>query len=361
MKHKSVYTFILIFSLMLSGCSLAPREEVLPEAPVIPTSSMKGYQKVEVLRGDIVESLTTECTYNAIHTEEYSFPVDGIRINHVYVEEGDIVKAGDLLADLDMNQIDQQIEELTDHIEELELQISNEKELKDFTITNQDKLRSLEGYHMQMDSEYELELQNYDNAIKVLEDGLYIGQKRLELLFEEVRNRQIIAGIQGIVAYVSGYHEGEVSDDETVFIRVYDPDTMVFITDGENSERFKPGQEVSIDVSGTEYKATVITPEELSLENPGNLEKGKVLLKAEDPEESLQSGDEGKITFILNEIMDTLYLPASAVHTENGESYVYVEDEGGFKSLKEIEIGITSDKKVEIKSGLNEGDSVIIN
>ncbi|MGF7142116.1 macrolide-specific efflux system membrane fusion protein [Anaerotaenia torta] len=361
MKHKSRYIFLLIFSLLLSGCSLAPKEEVLPDAPVLPAAAIKGYQKAEVIRGDMIESLKTRCAYNAIYTKEYKFSVNGIRIDHIYVAEGDTVKEGELLADLDMNQINQQIEELTDHIELLELKDKNERELKTYAITLQNKLRSLEGYTMQMDSEYEQEMQNYDNAIKALEDELYIAQKRLELLVRERSGRQIIADINGVVSYVSSYREWEVSDDSAVFIRVYDPNTMLFVTDGTNSERFSPGQEVTINVSGIEYKAAVVPPGELLREEEIKLEQGKLLLRAEDPERNLQSGDEGIITFILNEITDTLFLPSSAVHMENGKAFVYVEDEGGFKSLKEIETGLIADKKTEIKSGLIEGDSVIIN
>ncbi|MNO05628.1 HlyD family secretion protein [compost metagenome] len=55
-----------------------------------------------------------------------------------------------------------------------------------------------------------------------------------------------------------------------------------------------------------------------------------------------------------------LYLPVSAVYEENGVSVVYVEDGDGFKSVKEIKTGFTAERKIEILSGLEEGDSVIL-
>lgn len=361
MKHKHMCTLLMIISLAASGCSLAPKEEVLPEAPVLPTSAVQEYRNVEVLRGDIIDSVSIDCTYTAFNTEEYNFSIDGIRIDHVYVEEGDFVKAGDILADLDMGNIYQQIEERTDNIELLELKLSNQEELKKMAISNQNKMKSLDGYNMQLNSEFELEIAGYDSTMNTLQDEYYIEQKRWEGLNEEVAKRKIIAGIDGFVSYISSHQDGNVSNKEAKFIKIYDPDTMVFVTNGENSDLFPPGKEINVSVSGIEYISVVTLREDLFLQEKDIAEKEKVFLKLKDMDEHLQNGDQGEIMFILNEVTDILYLPATVVHIENGKSIVYVEDDGGFKSMKEIETGITADRKVEIKSGLNEGDSVILN
>lgn len=360
MNNKHLYALLLIFTIAASGCSLAPKEEVLPDAPVIPTGAIQEYQKAEVIRGDIIDSVTIVCTYKAFYTENLKFSISGLQIEHVYVEEGDNVKAGDVLADLEMSNISQQIEDRSDNVQYLELKLAHQNELKQLTISNLEKLKSIPGYNSKIDSEYNLEISGYDNAIAKLEDDLYIEKERLAKLQGDITDRQIIAGMDGIVSFVASHRKGDTSDKEVSFINIYDPDTMVFITDGTNSELFNTGQKVDITVSGVVYPGTVINPEDLMSRESLNNDNKVVYLEVETDANQLHNNDPGEITLILNELKNILYLPATAVHDDNGKSIVYVEDEGGFKSIKEVETGLEADRKVEIISGLNEGDSVIL-
>jgi HlyD family secretion protein len=103
-----------------------------------------------------------------------------------------------------------------------------------------------------------------------------------------------------------------------------------------------------------------MSSEELNDQIMSDQSKGAVYLKTDDKQGQLQDKDIGEITFILNELKDVIYLPQAAVHKGNDKMYVFVEDEGGFKSMKEVETGLSLDRKVEIKSGLSEGDIVIL-
>ena len=55
---------------------------------------------------------------------------------------------------------------------------------------------------------------------------------------------------------------------------------------------------------------------------------------------------------------DVLYLPNENVNTSTEGDFVYVVQNGVVKK-KAVELGITSNSKVEIKSGLKEGDKVV--
>ncbi len=61
---------------------------------------------------------------------------------------------------------------------------------------------------------------------------------------------------------------------------------------------------------------------------------------------------------ILNTVDNVLLVPISAVQTQNGESTVRVQRNGGTE-LVSVETGAKSDTQIEIKSGINEGDTVI--
>ncbi len=359
-KNKILKLLIFTLALFTSGCSLAPKEEVLPDPPVISEASVEEYRKAEVIRGDIIERVTVECRYNAYNMENLSFKVNGLGIYNVYVEEGDYVKAGDILAELNMDDLDEQIEGQLEKIDLIKLRLVHQNELKDLTLSTRDTLRQMDGYNDQIEARYEGELAGHDDSINKLEGELYIDEKRLDKLFEEVEKRQLLAGIDGLISYIYDYNDWDVSDKDRRFITIYDPDSMVFVTDGNDSELFSPGQIVEVSVLNTKYPAVVLSQEEVDRFNGDDSVEGAIYLRLTDGNEIIETNSRGTIEFVLNEYKDVLYLPQSAVHRDNERMIVYVEDEGGFKSIKEVETGIVSDRKIEILSGLEEGDSVII-
>lgn len=360
---EKIIIFILLFvlTLGLSGCNLAPNEEVLPDAPIIKTREIKPYRSVEVIQGDIIERVKVDCIYNAFDTEQLKFAISGKRIDHIYVSEGDYVEAGDLLADIEMSDLNEQIDKYIKSIELLEIRLSNEKALKELAMRNYTMLSNTEGYQEQLGKKYETEILNYEDSINKLTNDIYIEQMRYESLKEEIKNRQIIAGINGIVSYVASFNRYDTSDKDKNVISIYDPDTMVFVVNNPDPDLFKEGNSISVMTSGIEYKGTVIRPDEPEDTDEPKKKINEAYIKVEDKDNLLQSGDRGVITFTLTELYDVLYLPSVAVHEEDGKAFVYVEDKGGFKSMKEVVIGFQADRKVEIISGLEKGDSVIIN
>jgi HlyD family secretion protein len=61
---------------------------------------------------------------------------------------------------------------------------------------------------------------------------------------------------------------------------------------------------------------------------------------------------------IIDSRESALYIPLSALQTQNGQSVVRVKS-GNNISYVNVEIGLTTDAEVEIISGLNEGDEVV--
>ena len=55
-----------------------------------------------------------------------------------------------------------------------------------------------------------------------------------------------------------------------------------------------------------------------------------------------------------------MYTLAEAVKTANGQKIVYCLDENGMKIMKNVETGLKAGEWIEIVSGLEEGDSVVL-
>ena len=74
----------------------------------------------------------------------------------------------------------------------------------------------------------------------------------------------------------------------------------------------------------------------------------------------MKSGMTANVTFQIDQRDDALLVPAAAIHRERRKSYVMVPnpDAGGEPVQKEVKVGISDGKRVEIVSGLDEGESV---
>lgn len=353
-RNRGMLVLTLAMAVLLQGC--LPKEEVLPDAPVIKTTAIKEYKKAEVMRGDIIESVTIDCTYTALYKEDLKFSIGGVAIDHIYVKEGDRVNKGDILADLVMDDTQSKIEEYTDNLELLNLNLQNLRELKELAVSSLKKLSAIEGYTKSIGEQYARDIAGYDNDMEKLTDSIYIVQKRLDTAKKDLSNHRILAGMDGMVSFVSGYKSRELSNKETTLITLYNPDEMLFLAEGDNVDYLTPGKKVTVKMYLENVEAKVLTPDGKE-KYAGRKE---YYLKAIKEPGRLQMEERGEITLILKEAKDVLFLPTVAVHEENGAFVVYVEDADGFKSVKEIKTGFTAERKIQILSGLEEGDSVIL-
>jgi len=76
----------------------------------------------------------------------------------------------------------------------------------------------------------------------------------------------------------------------------------------------------------------------------------------------MRSGMTANVTFLVAQKKDALLLPAEAVRQEEGRSIVLLPNpRGNARPIpKEIETGMSDGKHIEVVSGLDEGDSVLV-
>jgi len=93
----------------------------------------------------------------------------------------------------------------------------------------------------------------------------------------------------------------------------------------------------------------------------GGVKEYVVIVKLDDlPENAgINPGMTAQVKILANEIPDVLLVPVQAVAEKEGKHYAYVSRFGG-ADRKEVEVGETNEKFVEIKSGLEEGQKVLL-
>ncbi len=119
---------LLMITGAFSGCSEA-------EAPTVTIKSddvSDEYRTVETDYADVVMSKEISCLYSQINEESLSFSIEKRELTHVYVADGDTVKAGQLVAKLNVDDLEKKLRDNEDLIEQSELLISETNKLVDY-------------------------------------------------------------------------------------------------------------------------------------------------------------------------------------------------------------------------------------
>lgn len=356
----------------LGACSLLPVEEEPPPAPILRSYEKTEYRFAEATIGDIVETVRITCQYSPAVEETLSFGVGNLPIANVYVAQGDFVKAGDILAELDSSDVDAQIETQVIQLEKLKLELARLVELYELDLTAETlKLESLEEKYESADDAVKPVLRgaverqeqsiaslkkSHTAKAEILEIRISSAESKLSELREQKSKRILVAGIDGTVTYLKDTGAYSLSVEKEKFITIADKSTSVFIVSGKDSRYLSPGQEVTVQLSGDYRDATVIDAKDLNLQPDENLAYVKLNETALDIKENAT----GAITIELNRKSGVLYVPSPAVKTANGKPIVYVLDENSVRTMKEVVTGYKADNKTEIISGLEPGDKVIL-
>ena len=340
-------------AILLSACQMFPAEEELPAAPVIRSYETVEYKQSAVIRGDLEQIVKVSCKYVPAKKEDLGFVLGGERINRIYVDNGDQVKAGEILADLVLNNLDDQIVSKEYDIRVLEAKKEHLGEDLELTLK---KLKLQDASAIRIEETNE----TYEKQLQQIEDSLYINNLQLEALRKSLAERQIIASFDGSVTFSRDISDGERSVEGRSYITVADMNSTAFTVEGEEALYFPVGTPVTLICNKTEMTAVSVEPSALGIMETQEREKPIAYLKLDQPDPSLEDGDKGDISITVDSRTDVLYVTKDAVKTAEGKQFVYVLDENGLKAMQPVTVGLDNGKYVEIISGLSEGDSVIL-
>ena len=345
-------------SILLTGCSLLPADDEEQGIVLTPDNTKVEYTLASVQRGDVSLTHKLYCTYQEENGEELSFGEEDRRVAAVLVRKGDEVKAGDLLARLECDDLEQ--EKLTiEYILRKNRQLkANALELYDFDVNELKK--GLEKHEYGQDT-YDDKLskltKSVNEQIEDYDDAISVASIRLADINEKIAGCHIYAGMDGTVSYVNsslvvGYTGLSAG---RAMVRVIDMSHCVFVMSMEDArdylEYLVPGENVTLRNSASSTYDTVVQPYDESSEN--------IYLELAVIDEKLTIGTRLFVNIEMERAENVLTLPNAAVHKSGDKYFVYVADGGGLKSMQYIVPGLIGDQAIEIKEGLKEGDIVI--
>ena len=109
MRKKIAAALLLPAVMLLSSCDLMPEEAAQKTVPVVESADTVTYKTVQVTRGDLARKTVVYCTYAPLRTDTFYFSMGGEYVDEVYVKVGDTVTKGQLLAQLEMEDVDERI------------------------------------------------------------------------------------------------------------------------------------------------------------------------------------------------------------------------------------------------------------
>lgn len=353
---KRILACLFPFLLLLSACSLIPEEEVLPQMPLIKEIPAAEPETIAVMRGDMLEEKTFSCSYQPTNQEKLYFPQNNQLIAAVYVQPGDTVKAGDLLAELDNTQLQQKIDSQQATVDSLNLQITQEQ---NYIRVQKERIQTLKtlaqenpSYDTRITSA-EASLESRNSQLNYLYSKLSVENLALEELHQQLKQRQLYAPMDGTISYTVTLSSTPTYTKNTLICTIQDLSHASF-TGSFKSGLLKLEEEVVLRTDTNELQAVV---SQISApDSSGNCTVTFTLLT---PDPTLTSGQSARTTLTTRYLQDVLYLPNAAIQKKKEVSFVYYTDESGQLAAKSVVTGDSINGHTHIISGLEEGDIVL--
>lgn len=342
---------------LLCGCG---QQEESPFMKVEDSNDTITYDYCTVERGDVALTTPIRCTYTQQDGQEVSFSVTGRRVDKVYVEEGDKVKKGDVLAEFDIGNLESQIEDL-------EYRITRNERLLEYTESNE-ALDISQAWVNYLNKPYpggqedvkktvSSIQENYNRQREDIQDTLELDRLELGMMKQELKNSRVYAGINGIVYGIQKDLEGSTSKEGQVIMTIIDNSKSLFETKAvEYAGYFREGETVSLTVvTGSAPGKYELLPYNMS--NWGEVLQFSIY---DGPATTgIEVGTGGTMYLTLDSRRNVLCVPKTAVNSADDKYFVYVADEDNMRQIRWVETGLFGDDSIEILSGLEEGEKVI--
>ncbi|WP_424767390.1 efflux RND transporter periplasmic adaptor subunit [Paenibacillus sp. sgz302251] len=340
MSHKLKpvlgWSFALLISASLTGCSLLPAEENALKPPLV-KPAQENYRTVNVERGTISQEIIGNGSLESTRTEIAQFTGQGGRITKMLVTAGNRVKKGDVLVQLNVEGLDIQLKEQ-------QLSVARAK-------------LSLKQARAGGDSD----------AISIAQLQLDIENLKLERLMTSFNSKQLVAGMDGQITFVEDLEEGDFVEPYQTLVIISDPSQLRVALRVEASAEISSvdvGFPAKVAFGSEELEGKVVqTPSSAPVTMNEQLrDRYSKTLYIEVPNVPADAsiGAFADVKIILQQREDVLKIPRSGVRNFLGRTFVRTLEEGNKIREIDVETGIKGSTEFEITKGLEEGAIVVL-
>ncbi|KXK09135.1 MAG: Macrolide export protein MacA [Microgenomates bacterium OLB22] len=309
---------------------------IIKEVRTLPQGQKKTH---DVKEGTLQEELVLAGNIDATEKVTLQFQTSG-RLSYIAVKDGDLVKKGQLIAQLDSRELKKRLQ----------------KDLNDYK-----------------SSRWDLEQQKDDQEGKAITDALQRALDKtqftldssvldVELTSLSLEFSRLVSPINGIVTFVESPIAGVNITPSSARFAIVNPDTLRFVVTADQKEivQIKEGQavEISLDALDKLLMGKVhhisFAPKvgETSIVYEVFIEVSKDELV-----DNLRLGMTGDARFVLSSKNNAISIPATALQSDEKGDFVWKKVKGK-KQRQDVTIGIETESEIEIVKGLSVGDVV---
>lgn len=333
----------------------------------------------EVKRGNIAQTVIATGTIRSNNRVEVGAQVSG-RITKLNVVLGQEVKKGDLIATIDSMTQENDLEKAKSQLSSYEKQLESKKVNLEVKKSKYNRASNLYKVKSISQDDYETAKQEYADAksgVSELEELIKQAKIEVKIAETDLSYTVITSPIDGVVVSIP------ISEGQTVnsmqsaptIVQVADLKKMLIkpeISEGDIT-KLKKGQEVEFTILSLPEKVyrakidsidpatTTLTDDEYE-ESASDTEAvyyyANVIVDNKD--NNLRIGMTTTNTIKVAEAKDVITIPTTALYKKGDKYYVRTLGEKEVVEEKEVKIGINDDMNTEIKSGLKEGEKLIL-
>jgi macrolide-specific efflux system membrane fusion protein len=332
--RRSLALAVAVLAVMAaSGCNFLPPEEEQLAPPLIVPEEIK-YRTITVELSTIINLFRGGGSVISARQESVSFTELSGRLDSIKVKLGDKVKQGDLIATLDVGDIEDQI--VTAELNHRKVEIGYQQ--------------TLDRYNARQITALDLEKAAID---------LQLSDISLDRLKTQLETSRIYAPFAGQVVYMATLQHNDRVDTYQPIVTIADLSDLLIRYSRENYINLVPGTEVVVNVARVPYDAVVIASGTNAPTGATGSQLNAALIKTRIPlPDSTILGSTAYFEYELARSEKTVVIPKRLLSTVGGRQFVNILVDG-IRVERDIKPGIENDTDIEILNGLKAGDLLI--
>jgi multidrug efflux pump subunit AcrA (membrane-fusion protein) len=337
----------IALSVAVTGCGLLPKEPVEEDLSAIQLPKISEKPKYEVTTKTLETTVSGSGKIMSTQEKTMYFTLDGKRLKKLYIQSGDVVRAGQPLAELDVEDMQKQL-----RTQRLQFK-SKELQMKELLRTRDEK----------DPVEFEQEMLSFEEARQALVD-----------MEQDIAKATLTAPFGGTVVSVAVQEGAQIKAYDTICV-VADPSrlTVAATLSKDDLAKVALGMEVRVDVNnvpgliGKVKQLPNPAPENNNggggLPGQGNSQIERLdqylLVDVAKLPKAVTRGTPLSVSVIVNRKENAIVVPLSTIRNVGARTYVQVAEDNGTKREVDVEVGQQTSTDAEILQGLTPGQKVV--